>query len=302
MNVQIRISILFKILLCSLFSVNAQDQIYGDFILSESKDLMTDELIAILVTKGMDQDSRMALRCRGDIFNIIVSPGEFKFVTSREPVEVRYRFDKDEPSDWVNWFIDTEGTSLFVDNPVKFAKKAVEYSSILIRYRDHRGTSHDLQFSLRGLTDGINLLHCYGEVEEMIDQYYSHVKIGMELTELQEIIGRGHGVYRPQLIPKGFWSWDIGSGGIGVTIEGGKITSVSKRLPPRSRNYEIGSEDMQVYFKEVYESQRISINEINEIIDRYTKKLDDITDPIINEKLRNEREGWINLLKIIDPR
>lgn len=143
--------------------LSAQVQIQ-DFRYSHVLDPITDADRSTLVTPDMSgarlRNAALMWRCNGSDAEIVVAADEFLHHST--PVPVRWRFDADPPSAAMQWAVSTDGTGAFApdDMVAWFTTRARDAGKVVVRVSDFRGVDYTLEFSLRGLTVGLERMDC----------------------------------------------------------------------------------------------------------------------------------------------
>jgi|GEM_PF-1493046 len=153
---------------CGIFAGAAQSQevLYGDFIYAENIDDFDDTNTSFIYTESSNQDrnAMLAWRCFSDGLNIVYFFDKYLAGDDDEDVVVRYRIDRQEPSDRLYWQLLVVQKSAYMRmNMVdSFTELAIAGSEVRLEVTDPLDGERMVDnFSLKGLQDGLNDLHCY---------------------------------------------------------------------------------------------------------------------------------------------
>jgi TonB family protein len=105
----------------------------------------------------LTRNARLIWQCNGSDLTLYLRACEFLNSGGRVPVQWRFDYDTLASSEWLP---SATGTAAFVpkDSVEGFTASTREGNRVLLRV--YRGVSYDLEFSLNGLTHGLEMLDC----------------------------------------------------------------------------------------------------------------------------------------------
>ncbi len=155
-----------------LFSVSCagtpatQEKTYGDFIHVELTAPIDDTDRSFIFTPEVNTDlpnASLAWRCYHDGLNVIYMIWRFLGGDAQGQVMVRYRVEKNQPSSFRNWVLlqGNQAAQMPVSQVAEFTEQAEAGTKAVLRVTDPLdGDTYTHEFSLSGLTEGLNQLSC----------------------------------------------------------------------------------------------------------------------------------------------
>lgn len=149
----------------------AQERL-GAFVYRASRDALTDVDQSYIATPELEptllRTAQLIWRCDGTA-KIELAIAADDFLSSDALVAVRWRFDRNPPSEVSPWGASTTGTAAFapIEDIVAFTTGALPAGEVLVRVTDFRGVGHDLRFSLSGLSRALPRLPCATVIDEL---------------------------------------------------------------------------------------------------------------------------------------
>ena len=153
-------------LLC-LASASMATERYGDFYYSGARaDEFSDEPRDWIVTADEAMSTALGWKCLYDGVNVFLGIGRFLGGDVDDEIKVRYRIDKNSPSQWRYWKLSQDHKAAFMpmDDVASFTSASVRGNRIVIEAVDPLdGEVIRNHFSLRGLGVALGKLRCVGQ-------------------------------------------------------------------------------------------------------------------------------------------
>jgi hypothetical protein len=141
---------------CFLILPTICAQTIGAFLYTEKIDPFTDQDTSYIATSAEGSQGSLFFRCNNKELEIYVATG---YLNSKDPVPVKYRFDKNPAVDSV-WDISTSGTAAFIRYPKPFIQEAWSAKSFVIRLTKYSGETVTESFSIDGFPEAFSKLKC----------------------------------------------------------------------------------------------------------------------------------------------
>jgi hypothetical protein len=148
----------------------AQNQQIGSFQYVESIDPMTDVDTSFILTEDPEgtrmRTGGLAWRCMDDGLNVVLFADEY--LGSRDPAQVRWRFDSQEVTPLQRWLLSTRGTAAFapMGEIANFTRNALEAARVVMQVTDFGDRVYTYTYMLDGLEEALGLLTCASDLTE----------------------------------------------------------------------------------------------------------------------------------------
>ena len=159
-----RLFIIVIILLLAVSPLYAQDEKIGAFTYSHNLDDFTDEDRRLIITQDLGEDGLLSWRCMSDGLNILLHVGGYMGGDSDDDILVRYRFDKNDPSEFGYWRLlpgQNRIAYIRMNKVDEFTEDALNAAEVVMEAVDPLDSeSRRFRMSLTGLNRAIERLPC----------------------------------------------------------------------------------------------------------------------------------------------